>query len=163
MLTILGIWKGCRRWKPLTRRNKEKLPWNPPTRLLKDKAEHVCSLWTHTHTHPFPTLTRHFIFVLTCRADLLSSHSQVSRLHCLNWAAVGRRGPLVSLFDFLSGDSPSWRPWVSCRKSTYDSCVCVWWVGVQDKWRGWWRRGGLGVKGEGKSQSRATIEPFLFY
>lgn len=131
-----GFW----RWKPLTLRHKERRPWNPPTQVLKDNSEHVCNLWTHTHI--FPTLTQHFIFVLTCRADL---PSQASGLHCLNWAG---EVPVCHCFTFSLEILPLWRPWVSCRKSTYDAwlCVCVW--------------GGSKVRGE--IERRATMEPILF-
>lgn len=162
----LGFWKAVDT-RNLSPSETKRLPWNPPTRALKDKAEHVCSLWTHTHTHTFPTLSQHlvFIFALTCRVDLPSS--RVSGLHCLNWARVGRRSPPVSLFDFLSRDSPLWRPRVSCRKSTYDACMCVMVVVVvmEREWEA--RRGGqdggeLRLKGEEKIQMRAKIEAVQF-
>lgn len=69
----------------------------------------------------------------------------------------------MSLFDFLSGDSPAWRPRVSCRKSTYDAWLCGGENGRPGEVNRVRRRGELRVKGEGKSWRTATMDSVLFY
>lgn len=88
--------------------------------------------WSHI-SHTNPTLSFFFCLNLSCWPTL-HFICKVLRLHCLNRAGV-RWSLCVSLFviDCLSGDSPLWRPWVSCRKSIYDA-LCVYLGGEEENW-----------------------------
>lgn len=68
----------------------KRLPWNPPTHVLRDNVEPVCHLWTQTHTHTFPTLTQqlsiHFCLNLSCWPALISSARLQAALPKLGWS-----------------------------------------------------------------------------
>lgn len=103
-----------------------------------------------------------FIFVVTCHADRALIAFVIPQASLPKFGEVNKTGPRVSLFDFITGDSPCWSFWVSCRKSTFDVWLCGREVVGQKKWREW-KRGELRVKGQGSSWRGATMDSILLF